>query len=221
MIYKDTLTAHQWSPKVPAAMEYIANERQWLLIDNQAEKCAFLHIYVACQTNRSDSFMQWNEDLFHLVTQEAISLRRKGFIVLAMGDFNTRVGRIPGLEGNTADTNQNTPLFLNFVSEVNMVIINTLPISKGLFTRFMNTSGLPGTMSLLDFGLVDGDHQNTVTSFIIDKDARFDCGSDHALLECDMEFGVRPKVKWSYQDVFQYNIHGGTDFTEYHASLDT
>ena len=85
-------------------MEYIANERQWLLLDNQAEKCAFLHIYVACQTNRSDSFMQWNEDLFHLVTQEAITLRRKGFIVLAMGDFNTRVGQIPGLEGNTADT---------------------------------------------------------------------------------------------------------------------
>ena len=135
MIYKYTLTTHEWSPKVPAAMEYIANERQWLLIDNQSERCAFLHIYVACQTNKSDSFMQWNGDLFHLVTQEAVSLRRQGFIVLAMGDFNTRVGHIPGLEGNTPDTNQNTPLFMNFVSEVNMVIINSLPITKGLFTR--------------------------------------------------------------------------------------
>ena len=72
MIYKDTLTTHQWSPKLPATMEYIANERQWLLLDNQAEKCAFFHIYVACQTNRSDSFMQCNEDLFHLDTQEFI-----------------------------------------------------------------------------------------------------------------------------------------------------
>lgn len=221
MIYKDTLTTHEWSPKVPAAMEYIANERQWLLIDNQSERCAFLHIYVACQTNKSDSFMQWNGDLFHLVTQEAVSLRRQGFIVLAMGDFNTRVGHIPGLEDNTPDTNQNTPLFMNFVSEVNMVIINSLPITKGLFTRFMDNSGLPGTRSLLDYGLVDGDHQDAVTSFTIDEDARYDCGSDHALLECDLEFGARPKVKWSYQDVFQYNIHDGADFTEYHASLDT
>ena len=60
-----------------------------------------------------------------------------------------------------------------------------------------------------------------MTSFIIDKDARFDCGSDHALLECDMEFSVRLNVKWTYQDVFQYNNQDGTDFTEYHAYLDT
>ena len=220
MLYKDSLTTHQWIPTVPASMQYIANERQWLLINSQTEKCAFLHIYVACQTNKSDSFLQWNEDLFHLVTQEAKSLRRQGFLVLAMGDFNTRVGSIPGLEDNTPDTNQNTPMFLNFVSEVNMVIINSLPVSKGLFTRYMDSSGLPGTKSLLDYGLIDGDHVNTVTSFTIDEDARFDCGSDHALLECSLEFGTVPRVKWSYQDVFQYNINDDTDFTEYHNTLD-
>ena len=156
------------------------------------------------------------------MTQEAKSLRRQGFIVLALGDFNTRVGNLPGLEGNTADTNQNTPMFMNFVTEVNMIIINSLPVSKGLFTRFMDNSGLPGSRSLLDYGLVDGDHQDTVTSFTIDEDARFDCGSDHALLECDMEFGARPKVKtWSYHNVFQYNISDDADFSSYHSALDT
>lgn len=140
---------------------------------------------------------------------------------MALGDFNTRVGNIPGLEGNTADTNQNTPMFMNFVTEVNMIIINSLPVSKGLFTRFMDNSGLPGSRSLLDYGLVDGDHQDTVTSFTIDEDARFDCGSDHALLECEMEFGARPKVKdWSYHNVFQYNIPEDADFTSYHSALD-
>ena len=156
------------------------------------------------------------------MTQEAKTLRRQGFIVLALGDFNTRVGNLPGLEGNTADTNQNTPMFMNFVTEVNMIIINCLPVSKGLFTRFMDNSGLPGSRSLLDYGLVDGDHQDTVTSFIIDEDARFDCGSDHALLECDMEFGARPKVKtWSYHNLFQYNIPDDADFSSYHSALDT
>ena len=81
-------------------------------MNSETEKCAFFHIYIACP----DSFLQWNEDLFHLVTQEAKSLRRQGFIVLAMGFFITRVGNIPGLEDNTADTNQNTPMFL---AEVN------------------------------------------------------------------------------------------------------
>ena len=108
---------------------------------------------------------------------------------LAMGDFNTRVGEIPGLEGNTPDTNKNLPMFMNLVSQVNMTIINTLPISKGLFTRFMDNSGSKGSMSLLDYGLVDNDNVSNVTSFVIDEDARFSCGSDHALLECDIEVG--------------------------------
>ena len=153
---------------------------------------------MACQTTRNDNFLKWNEDLFWLVTKEAIKLRKLGFIVLALGDFNSRVGLLPGLEGNTPDTNLNAPMFLNFICEVNMVIINTLPISRGLFTRFMDSSNLPGTRSLLDYGAIDSDHVDTVTTFLIDEDARHACGSDHALLECDLEFSSRPNIKWSF-----------------------
>ena len=71
-------------------------------------------------------------------------------MVLAMGDFNSRVGKITGLEGNTPDINRNQPMFMNLITEVNLLIVNTLPIARGLFTRFMNNTGLPGTMSLLD-----------------------------------------------------------------------
>ena len=177
-------------------------------------------MYIACQTTRSDSYLQWNEDVFQLLTTKVISLRRKGFIVIALGDFNTRVGNLDGLENNTPDTNRNTPMFMNFVSQVNMVILNTLPMAKGLFTRFMDSSGRPGTRSLLDYGMVDGDHTNTVKSFVIDETARYDCGSDHALLEVDMEFGVRPKLNWSIQDVLKFNIPEKADFTDYHQNQD-
>ena len=194
MYYRDSLKAHQWSPSVPANLEYIMNERQWLLVDGHKEKCAFLHVYIACQSTSSDNFLKWNEDLFFLITQEALQLRERGFLVLAMGDFNSRVGQIPGLENNTPDTNRNTPMFLNFLNQINLLIINTLPLSRGLFSRFMNSTGRPGTRSLLDYGLIDGEHSNTVTSFVIDEDARHDAGSDHALLECTLLFGERPKV---------------------------
>ena len=40
-------------------------------------------------------------------TQEAIQLKREGFIILAMGDFNVRIGRVPRMEWNTPDTNDN------------------------------------------------------------------------------------------------------------------
>ena len=88
LLYKESLPAHQWTPAVPDNLQYIANERQWLIIDNQTERFAFLHVYIACQTTRSDSYLQWNEDLFHLVKMESIKLRRVGFAVLAPQCFS-------------------------------------------------------------------------------------------------------------------------------------
>ena len=137
-----------------------------------------------------------------------------------MGDFNSRVGIIPGLEGNTPDTNMNTPMFLNFVSTTSMVIINTLPICKGVFTRFMDGSGRPGTKSVLDYGLVSSDHVHTFTSFVIDEEARFDAGSDHALLEVEITFGEKKHIQWSFQDAINYNFKQSSKYDDYQHNLD-
>ena len=48
MLYRDSLTAHQCSPSVPPHLEYIKQERQWLLVSNAKEKLAFLHVYISC-----------------------------------------------------------------------------------------------------------------------------------------------------------------------------
>ena len=217
LIYKESLNTHQWSPTVPDRLQYVQNERQWLLVGG---KIAFLHIYIACQNYRNDEYLKWNQDLFDLVTQEAVVMRRQGLCCIAMGDFNTRVGDLPGLTGNTPDTNNNFPMFINFVTQVNLTIINTLPVARGLFTRFMNGSGDPGTKSLLDYGLVDNDHVNCVTSFVIDEDARYSAGSDHALLQCVVEVEDHPRVQWSYSEAVHYNITEKTDYKEYISSLE-
>ena len=220
MLYRDSLTAHQFTPSVPTHLEYISNERQWLLISNETVKVAFLHAYIACQTTRSDDFLQWNEDLFFLLTLEAKSLKQRGFIVMCLGDFNTRVGNLKGLDKNTPDTNRNSPMFFTFLKETNLLIMNTLPVARGLFTRFMDSSGRPGTKSLLDYGLIDHDFANTVTSFVIDEEARYEAGSDHALLQCLLEFGARPKIKWAFHEAIHYNITDRTSFTDYQSCLD-
>ena len=121
MLYRDTMIAHEWSPPVPDAQKYVMNERQWLILNSRV---AFLHVYIACQTSRNEDYMVWNDDLFNLVTQEALLLRRQGITCLAMGDFNTRVGEIPGLEGNTPNTNSNYQSFMNFIAQENMTIIH-------------------------------------------------------------------------------------------------
>ena len=86
------------------------------------EKLALLHVYIACQTNQNDGFLEWNERLFGLITAETIKLRRQGFTVLALGDFNTRVGQIPGLEANHPSVNRNTPMFLDFIKQANLCL---------------------------------------------------------------------------------------------------
>ena len=85
----------------------------------------------------------------------------------------------------------------------------------------MNQSGLPGSRSLLDYGLIDAEKINTVTSFIIDDNARFACGTDHALLECQVELRSKISLKWDFQEVLQYQITDSTNYHSYQDTLDT
>ena len=127
--YKKSLNAHPWKPEVIDTYKYVENERQWLLIEGEGgQKMAFLHCYIACQSYVSNDFLRWNRDLFQMMTIEALQLREEGYIILAMGDFNSHVGQIHGLEGNKPQVNDNEPMFTGFIEEVNLSIINTLPL---------------------------------------------------------------------------------------------
>ena len=216
-MYSSKLTAHEHHPEVPEEHQYVMNERQWLLIVDGKNRCAFLHTYIACQTSRNSSFIQWNEDLFTLLTCEAMDLRRKGFVVFALGDFNSWIGQVAGLEGNHPDHNRNSVRFIRFLEEVNLTIINTLPVSRGLFSWFDDYGSR--RPSLIDYGLIDKGRESLVTSFVIDEEARFKCGSDHALLLCNIQFQHRPKVNWQYRDVFAYNIRDNTNYQPYSEAL--
>ena len=219
LLYRDTLRAHPWHPTISPSMHYLRNERQWLLIQGTTERLAFLHVYAACQSHESDEYIGWNTDLFTLLTSETLSLKAQGFSVLALGDFNTRVGRIPGMELNTSDTNNNFPMFTNFIRNTNPVIINALPIITGLFTRFRDSSGRPGTQSVLDYGLRDSDSVHTITSFIIDSDERFNFNSDHALLEATISFGDRVSVNWQVCNALHFKFTSKSSFKQFQEKL--
>ena len=94
MVYRENLSVHSHMPTVPDHLKYIQKERQWLLIVNGTARCAFLHCYIACQTTRNDNYLLWNEDLFSLITEETKALKSQGFMILAMGDFNSRHTRL-------------------------------------------------------------------------------------------------------------------------------
>ena len=210
---------HRHKPPVPPELKYVMHERQWLLLPNESGKCAFLHCYLACQAAKNDAYLKWNEDLLLLMKQEAQTLRQQGFTILALGDFNSRIGQMPGLEFNTPDMNDNSSMFLTFLNETNMLIINSMPIARGQFTRFMST-GSHRSSSLLDYGLIDYESSSTMTSFVIDLEARFKAGSDHALLNCDLNFGSCPSITWDFTDILHYNITNKTDYSSYVSALE-
>ena len=154
------------------------------------------------------------------MSMEVRLLKEQGFTIIAMGDFNSRVGRIPGLENNTPDTNRNSPMFFNFLEQINLLIINTFPISKGLFTRFQDSEYRTKSKSILDYGLIDDGSAHTVTSFVIDEKARYAAGSDHALLHCKIKFSRKAGISWRFQEAMHYNITDNTNYTSFKEELD-
>ena len=134
------------------------------------------------------------------------------------GDFNARVGQIPGMEGNVPDLNANTPLFESFLQNLNLVVLNSLPITRGLFTHFMERPGSPPSESVLDYGLIDDSHVDLVSTFVIDADARIDCGSDHALLVAtvNVEGGVRVSAR--FHDQFSFRLPKDNNYDNFNRS---
>ena len=111
-----------------------------------------------------------------MMTNEARALRERVFVIIALGDFNARIGRIPGLEGNHTSCNSFTGLFNGFIGTLNLTILNTLPIAQGLFTHFVEKQGVTYSETILDYGLCDPSLAPFINSFIIDAEARIACG---------------------------------------------
>ena len=163
--------------------------------------------YLACASGGPHNHHKWNTDMYLMMTTEIISLRNRGFAIIALGDFNSKVGQIPGLEGNTPNHNANTPLFNIFISSLHLTILNTLPISQGLFIHFVEKDGVPYSESVLDYGLADASITPHITSFVIDADSRISCGTDHALLIATINSCQRKKkvsVDASYSDILNF-----------------
>ena len=127
-------------------------------------------------------------------------------MVVALGDFNAKIGKVPGLESNHDTTNSNTGLFKAFIKAANLTILNTLPIAKGLFTHFMEREGLPPSESILDYGLSDAGLILYISNFVIDEEARVSCGSDHALLVATIDCQAKKCVSTQFSEVLNFQL---------------
>ena len=84
----------------------------------------------------------------------------------------------------------------------------------------MNSSGQPGSYSLLDYALINDNAANSVKSFVIDEEARYAAGSDHALLEVEISLDPTPKVSWKMEEALRYVLDDPKKLSSYSKSLD-
>ena len=124
------------------------------------------------------------------------------------------------MEQNHPSTNANTPFFREFVSTLNLVILNTLPVCRGLFTYFMERTGFTPSQAVLDYGLFDNEHAEMVSSFCINSDARYLCGADHAMLTATINFGVTERLTVRSDEVLFYNLPADDNYTRFYEELD-
>ena len=75
----DGLLFKRYTPDIPnQELEYVNYERIWITVDSLQSKIAILSVYMGCQYD-DDRHAEWNEGIYHVLTQEAVKLRSEGY----------------------------------------------------------------------------------------------------------------------------------------------
>ena len=163
---------------------FVATERLWITCVSNKFKSAFCGIYLGFQSG-DDKYGIQNDAILRVVQEEALDLRRKGFRVIFLGDFNAHIGCElgTGVPGNNEDINKNGSRLLNFLDMTDSVHINgacrvpgklDTQIAKGLWTWQRG-----GKKSVIDYALISKEHLHSVHSMVIDDQGHFSTNSDH------------------------------------------
>ena len=199
----------------------VSKERLWVLIHTGNIKLAIVDVYFACIHLNKPEVIHDNEILVELLARERRELTELGYKCIVMGDCNAKVGHLGvlGERGNDGRINGNGRLLKNFATDNHMVILNSRPMSKGLFTRRAVREG-KAIETVLDYGLVDKADEGMVTSFIIDEDNRYAINSDHSTIFLSLKMeGPIQKVKWKVVDKW-CTIKSDTDWERYASVTD-
>ena len=168
-----------------------------MVVDTGSVKVAIVNAYLACHSGRRPQHYDDNISIINLVTKEINHLTEKGFTILIMGDLNSRVGDEPplGIVGNDKKVNENCRILKQFVRENGLVIIISLPLSQGLFTRrTMDHDKGKLVESVLDALMRD---VHMINSFVVDEFNRYAITSDHSTIVIEIKLtNGKQTVTW-------------------------
>ena len=170
----DGLVVRRHSPNIShGGLEFVNNERVWVLVDSLQSRTAILGVYMGCQY-QDDRNAEWNDNLYLVLRREVMQLRSEGYRIAFLGDMNGHVGSVlgQGIVGNNDDINKNGRRFLDFLEVCDLRHINgecrqpgriETKICKGLWTRQRGNS-----RSVIDYAGVSSADVGSVVSMTID-----------------------------------------------------
>ena len=190
---------------------FVNNERVWVTVDSLNTKTALCGLYMGFQA-ADDRHSGWNDIIYQVLRNEIRDLRKAGYRIELLGDFNGHVGNKSGqgVEGNNPDINPNGRRFLNFLAVTQCAHVNGVDrVAEGLWTRQRG-----GVSSVIDFGVISLEHLHSVRSFKVDDQGVHSSGSDHNWIFLDLEDRfvrkkriVNQKLKkpsWNFNDDFDW-----------------
>ena len=209
----------------------VKNERLWVLCETQGCKTAFCAVYLGCQYP-DDRYREENEDILQLLMLEQANLRRKGYRICFVGDFNGHVGSVPGIgiKGNIGIPNKNGQRLLNFQKNSELTMCNNL--CRNIHGTCANhecdlvctgkwTWQRGNLWSIIDYFFVSKEHSSSVVSMVVDDTGDWGGDSDHNFCFLELSdsrtilkvtpYVSAPKPKWDIKD--------GQDWSEYSKYL--
>ena len=198
---------------------FVRAERVWKTVRTGKGKTAVCAVYAGFQAP-DDVNAEWNTALFSVLNQEVAALRRDGFRVVLLGDFNGHVGDTPGIGvvGNKPSINKNGRRFIDFLQDSHCVHVNGHQhLTTGLWTRQR-----AGISTVLDYAVIASEHLPSVVSMLIDDQGVFGGGSDHNWIFLDLADNFVRKLRVSNlpKKKPSWNISHNQDWSGFQENLD-
>ena len=190
----DGLVFHDYFPEIKDQdCHFVRNERIWITTESAMNKSAVCGAYFGCQhpDNRNAS---WNDAMYKVIHEEAMTLKRQGYKITILGDFNGHIGCQPGtgIVGNNPDINHNGHMLLDFLHRGGFRHVNgEQHLTTGLWTRQRGA-----VRSVLDLALVSEEDLGNVVSLTIDDKGQFGGSSDHNWLFLTLQdsFAIKRRI---------------------------
>ena len=216
----DGLIFKDFDPDLPdPALAFVRKERAWKTVETGNGKTAVCAVYAGFQSP-DDMNANWNDTLYSVLRMEVASLRKDGFRVVLLGDFNGHVGNAPGvgITGNKPEINKNGRRFLDFLADSSCVHVNGCQnLTEGLWTRQRS-----GISTVIDYGVIAQEHLYSVNSMFIDEQGKYGGGSDHnwIFLELKDNFVKKCRVSNLPRKKAPWNISHSQDWSAFRKTID-